>query len=432
MKQSILNAIKAAVSQINFKTEKQKTKALDLCIAIYNTFIYDGGDFHRYRAISYSFFQMICGSKQVTDEIKEKLLSNKIIECDNSYDVVKHISKGYRFNKSLINGDYILHHSNHSLSHYCSRFLETEQNTKENVDFNSTLYKYILENLDKLTFDSKVYNHIENYKLPREKYKINEEINRDFISIYLDKEEYRYNKEKALQLAKSLNLDLILYKDKGYLEKVEDFIERKEKELKIIQKKYIFDLENKIFRVSRNTTNNRLDYNLTNMKSELLDYILCDGEKLIEYDIANAQFAFFSFIETNLDKDFIEETQKGSLYNRIEKMRWFRVAFDKVKESDDDIRTLYPKTMNFIDTYKKEYGYKCFSNLLQRTESKIIIDYVMKRIISEGKIAFSIHDAFRIKESDKEAILDIINEQFTKLNFKCKLRNKKEDRQVII
>lgn len=167
MNHSILNAIKASVSQINFKTEKQKTKALELCIAIYNIFVYEGGDFHRFRSIPQTFFNKICGGNKVRHEVRKQLIDNKVFECDNSYDTTKKVSKGYRFNQSLINGDYTLQHSRHSLSHICSLFLEEEKNNKEINDFNKKLYEYILENLNKLTFDKEVYTLIENYKLPR-------------------------------------------------------------------------------------------------------------------------------------------------------------------------------------------------------------------------------------------------------------------------
>jgi len=160
------------------------------------------------------------------------------------------------------------------------------------------------------------------------------------------------------------------------------------------------------------------------MKSDLLDYLEIDGEDLIELDIANAQFALLSYIIEDLDIDFIKKTQEGKLYNN-DKKEWFRIAFDKIKKEQDEYRDLYPKTMKFIDSYKKEFGYKSFSILLQNIESIIMIDGLLPRLIDKYDV-FPIHDAIRVKASQVNEVKKEIENFFKDINFKCLVRNKKE------
>ena len=168
------------------------------------------------------------------------------------------------------------------------------------------------------------------------------------------------------------------------------------------------------------------------MKSDLLDYIEVDGEKIVELDIANSQFSILSYIIDNLDEEFITLSKEGKLYSKIEKVKMFRIAFDKVKKEQDEARNIFPKTMAFIDKFKKDNGYDKFSNLLQRAESKIIIDYVMDKLIDENIMIFPIHDAFRVKESDLGKVKSIIEDLFKEIGFECLLRNKKEYKKDIV
>ena len=291
--------------------------------------------------------------------------------------------------------------------------------------------------LNNLSFRNEVYDWIDNYEIKEEHIKVNEEIESQFIELIFETNKYRYSIEKALLLAKELNTDLIQYKDKFYIETKEGFIERKTKELKLIFKKSVFDINNKQFVISRNTTNFRLDYNLTNMKSDLIQFLDYKNERLIEIDISNAQFSILSYLTKELDTTFIEKSQDGTLYSYIEetlnlqkgmgKSLMFRVAFDKIKKEQDVIRTIFPKTMDFIDKYKGEEGYKMFSNLLQRTESKIMIDGLLPFLYNNGITYFPIHDALRVKESEVNLVMNLCNEYFNSIGFKCNLRVKKNN-----
>jgi len=444
---SILENIKIAINDIKWQSETKRNKALDLCISIYNLYVNEGGDFHTYKSLSKEYFITIIKTKSYLYEIKDVLIDNSILEMGSSYDVKRGKGKGYRFNQQLISGDYValcspkskIDNNKEALCGPTRNFGEfflgkgLSDNSLQVLNqlevyhiCGPKLETYIQQGLQKIEFDDKVNDYINNYTLTIKDILVNDDIKDEYVEIIFDDEKYRYRLETALKQSEEQGLNLIQYKKKCYIDDVDRFLDRKSKDLRLIFKKNIFDINNNIFRVSRNETNFRLDYNLTNMKSNLLDYIEVDGEKLVELDIANSQFSILSYIVDELDEDFNKLSREGNLYPIIEKKRMFRIAFDKVKKEQDDARNIFPKTMNFIDNYKKQNGYDKFSNLLQRTESKIIIDYVLDRLIDEGYFIFPIHDAFRVKESQVKEVKNRIQELFDDISFKCLLRDKKE------
>ena len=166
------------------------------------------------------------------------------------------------------------------------------------------------------------------------------------------------------------------------------------------------------------------------MKSDILNYLLYDGEEMVELDISNAQFAILSFITNSLDEEFVKLSQNGKLYNKISKEDMFRIAFDKVKREQDDIRDIFPMTMKFIDEYKNKFGYKLFSNLLQKTESMIMIDNLLPYLYDKGYRVFTIHDAIRVKKSQVDEVKSEIEILFNKIGFKCNLRIKDKSETI--
>ena len=446
--QSVLDTIKHAVENLNWESETKKQKALNLCISIFNLYIYEGGDFNTYKELSKDYFLSIIKTMNYVYPIKNNLVDNGILEIyvnnqgKETYDV-KGKGKGYRFNQSLIKGLYVVLSGTKQevLSSTKSNFqgqinISTNLNILTNQPYHicgTKLETSIKSTLNKITINPEIDNYINNFSIKRNDIKVNNEIEDKYVKIVYDNKTYRYKLENALKQAEENGLELIQYKNKCYIDSIELFLIRKTNDLRLIYRKSKFDLENKLFRISRNDTNRRLDYNLTNMKSNLIEYLLLDNEELIELDIANAQFSILSFITKDLDETFIEETQTGKLYSNISKLEWFRVAFDKIKKEHDNIRNLYPSTMNFIDKYKKENGYKSFSNLLQNVESLIMIDGLLNKLIDKNYEVLPIHDAIRVKKSQVNEIKKIIEEYFNEIDFKCLLRVKnKKDKESII
>jgi hypothetical protein len=442
---SVLENIKKEVDNINWKNQTYRFKAINLCISIYNLYVYDGGDFNHYKSLSKEYFKkVIKSSLSYVYEIKNTLIENGILEphISGSYSVEKGKGKSYRFNQKLINGDYVVLCGTKQNKVEDNVVLCGTKNLFSNLNYsfsnlhNLELYHicgtkletYINKGLQSIRIKPEINDWISNFILKREDIKVNDEIKNDYVNLKLENDEWRVSIEKAKEMTN--DNDLILYKEKCYIEKLENFIERKSRELRLIFRKSIFEIENGIFRINRNETNMRLDYNLTNMKSDLLEYLEIDGDSLIELDIANAQFAFLSYIVENLDTDFIHKSQNGNLYNN-DKKEWFRIAFDKINKGQDNFRKIYPKTMKFIDEFKKEYGYKSFSNLLQRLESSVMIDGLMNKLMDKFQV-FPIHDAIRVKESEVDLVKKEIELYFKEIDFKCLLRIKSKKEVEII
>ena len=430
---------------------------------MYNVYIYNGGDFNIYRQFSKSYFKSVIKTSLYVYEIKNLLIDNNILQVyKNGTYTFKKNSKGYRFNPSLIQGNY----TDLNGPTFINSELQTDLNgpkevvqdlkmIKVNNNLNNlsnnilncrslhisgpTLNTYINKGLENIDFRPEVNDYISSFYITNKDITINEDIDDDHVKVIFDLESYRYKKENAIKLAKEQGLDLIKYKKNCYIDNVETFLIRKTNDIRLIMRKSIFEIENKIFRVSRNETNRRLDYNLTNMKSTLFNYMLFEGEELVELDIANAQFSILSFLTDELDQDFIRLTRSGQLYKHISerlnidiklvKEKMFRVAFDRVESYQDDIREIFPITMNFIDGYKNELGYTAFSNLCQNSESLIMIDGLLTHLISKGFRVFTIHDAIRVKKSQLDIIKKEIEDYFISIDFKCFLRDKTETPQ---
>jgi hypothetical protein len=309
MSKSILVSIQQAVNAIQWKTPLQKQKALNLCASIFNLYRLNNQLYHNYQSLSINYFAKVMTCKR-DYAIKDKLLRAGILECDNKYSVVKHIAKGYRFNTQFF-ADINVFSTGQTFTYSTTNFL-TNFNyitfvPHQDPCFYYTsqkeyLQNYYYHNLSKLTFMGDIDTHINALAQVKEhKLSINQKITDQYVYITFNKERYRYSLPNALQLAQENNLDLIQYKDKCYIDNPASFIEHKTKQLQINYCQSLFNINNKLFYCDRNNTNNRLDYNLTGLKKELFEYLLFDGEKLVELDIANAQFAIAAHLNTTID-----------------------------------------------------------------------------------------------------------------------------------
>ncbi len=462
--QSILVSIQKSVSQIRWATPLQQQKAVLLCKSIFNLYTKNGCRFNEYMSLSKNYFTTILPSKR-DYIIKQILVDNKILESDNSYSVAKGIGKGYRFSKDCLRQDNIsstvmtftFSNSQSTMSYLCPH---TESKTETTIaegrlnDLNnsrqvtgvtisylcphttSQYYQaYYHSLLNRLSFDDDTDELITSISsITPDSLITNQSITDQYIYINHEKAKYRYTREKAISLALQTGNDLIKFKDKFYVDQPEHFIENKSRQLKITYCQSVFNIKNGLFYCDRNDTNNRLDYNLTGFKKELFTKLKFDGERLTELDIANAQFAIAAHLNPQIDDTFICHAEAGTLYNYIEKEMklpegegkalMFRIAFDKVRAISEfeNMRTLFPEFMRWVDTYKQEHGYKLFSNLLQKKEAEIMIDGLLPHLIDSGYDVFTIHDALRVKEPQTKDIYEIACNYFTRIGFKCVLR----------
>jgi len=448
--QSILLSIHQAISNIKWKSNLLEHKAYLICQAMFNQFIIDKDNFFTYKQFAQNYFTTVTGSKKYYF-IKDILITNGILDCDNRYffDIAtksKGKAKGYKFsskffvnknysstNQTFSNSIFNSFNSISSISLYCPTGDSCKIKGLEERFFNN----FITTNMNQLTFENDIDTFIDQLATVRPAdLTINNNITEEFIYLVLDNKEYRYSLKQALQFANSIGKELICFNDKYYLNTVPEFIVQQEAQRKIAYAQSIFHLKNQIYYCNRNLTNSRLDYNLTGLKKELFSKIKFEGEPLVELDIANAQFAIAAHINQDIDANFINHAHRGTLYRYIErelkleagmgKQLMFRIAFDRVKHDDEfeKVRKLFPKLMTWVDTYKQEHGYKLFANLLQRKESEIMIDGLLAHLIARGFKVFTIHDALRVKQSQANEIMTIMNEYFNTIGFKCTIRQK--------
>ncbi len=455
--QSMLVSIQQSVNEINWQTPKQKDKANKLCACIYNLYVLNGYNFSQPVSLSSKYFETILPSKR-DYIIKAGLVDAGILNCDNKYNVDKGIAKGYKFgneyfaipeitstdktftilnqsNKST--GSYLFPHFTEPINYLNQSNKSTGSSLFPHLPKQHDLQGYCLKNLSKLNFDSDTDLFINEISTISNKDLIlNDYIEDDFVDIRHGKDEYRYGKEKAIAKAAMDGNDLIKYKNGFYFDKPENFIENKSKQLNLIYCQSVFNIKNNLFYCGRNDTNNRLDYNLTAIKKELFGKLKLDGENLIELDIANAQFAIAAYLNPTTDENFILNAKGGTLYAYVEnelglsegtgKQLMFRIAFDKVIDNQqyNQIRNLFPKFMDWVDTYKNMNGYKMFSNMLQKKEAEIMIDGLLTNLIEKGYDVFTIHDALRIRQSQADEIGNMVKDYFDRIGFICTIRRK--------
>ena len=188
---------------------------------------------------------------------------------------------------------------------------------------------------------------------------------------------------------------------------------------------------NKSLRFSRNDTNKRLDTNLTNMASDLREFII-GYENMSYLDLSNSQPVLFniilkSYLDTasdELKKEigwYSKITISGLWYECLEKI--YNLSRDKCKEiwmqiaySENDhylkekkvFKTAFPEIYSLIEKIK-EVNYEQFSIDLQLIESKIFIDEISRELISKNIIPYTMHDGLLVPFEDEQKTLEIMS-----------------------
>ncbi|MEX0596419.1 MAG: hypothetical protein WD512_07945, partial [Candidatus Paceibacterota bacterium] len=213
------------------------------------------------------------------------------------------------------------------------------------------------------------------------------------------------------------------------------FLANKKATMKMYYTDSIERLRNDSFNVKRNATNNRLDTNLTNMASILVDEI-CLQNGLVQIDLSNSQFVLLSnILKHHLNTDdyslFKELSVGGNLYGYIAsklslkspkngKSLMFEVMFSSRRNSSvfkKKIKELFPSVVEWIDNYKKEHGDNQFSIMLQRIESELFIDNIFKRLKKLKYFCLTKHDSIIIRKGDYETIMAIVKDEFAKIGL---------------
>lgn len=199
---------------------------------------------------------------------------------------------------------------------------------------------------------------------------------------------------------------------------------------------------NSDFFTYRDSTGNRIHTNITNLKKEFRSALYLENkQKLVEIDIRNSQPLIFNyFLLKEYKKDlptdvleYIQLTSTGKLYDKIaeekglnpDERNWLKKKlFEEVFYCTTYLNKIYPNSIwfekRFPNVFKlilklKKNNYKDLPILMQKLESKVVIDGVAVKFFKEQPEGFivSIHDSFITTESNASLIQDLILEEFS-------------------
>ncbi|WP_435416629.1 hypothetical protein [Polaribacter aestuariivivens] len=191
---------------------------------------------------------------------------------------------------------------------------------------------------------------------------------------------------------------------------------------------------NKSFRFHRNTTNRRLDTNLTNLASDLKPFIV-GWDKMVYLDLKNSQPVLFNTelkeyynngsykLKIEID-NYRKATLSGKWYETLIeifkedrdtcKKIWMCIAYSQNKSYQNykrQFKKVFPEIFKIIETIKSK-NYKEFAIRLQKLESEIFIDKICRKLVEENIIPFTVHDALIVRKSEEKQTLNIMEEVF--------------------
>lgn len=308
--------------------------------------------------------------------------------------------------------------------------------------------KAFQEDIDSLIINKESLLEIANKKinfLTIKNFNVNEQIEEQFIQLIEKKgntvKKYWMTLEAAIVKAKVSGRLVIQDKTNFFLMDEKEFILNKKESILDSYNTSIHQLVSKYYFANRNITNNRLDTNITNMCSDLVDRI-CNDNNLVQIDLSNSQFAILSYImskdpNVNVKADFIrfkEVCESGELYTFLQrelslesrptaKKLMFHLAFAKRSNSPHykKLQALFPTVTNWIAKYKKDNGSNTFAIDLQKEEAVIFIDNIWNSIKEQGFFCLTKHDSIIVKKENLDFALETIKEYFNSIKFKANI-----------
>jgi hypothetical protein len=421
LKQSLIQDVKAL--QLSKKYEQN---SIDLISLIMRKSYQQNRDLFSFVELSYIYFR-----KRYTTRYKEwlnKLIEAKILFINNSYKVGSY-SKSY-----CINNQYLLDNNN---SYYIIATTITNEPPKT-LELEATKMNISNLKIDYNSLKNIIKKHVDNLSI--NDFRLNNEIKENVFEVTIKdqnfEQTYFTSKSKAIEKAKELNKDLIQDKNRFLICDRDFFITLKKEAYNFAYNDSLYKLHKRYYHINRNATNQRLDSNLTNLCSILIEQICIDNE-LIQIDLRNSQFAILSHIIPNKIKkyndvlEFIKQSQQGTLYEYIQnelkldsrkqsKQITFEVLFSSENNKSQNMKyfkILFPNLLDWINDFKSKNGYENFSIMLQKKESEIFIDGIFKKLIKAKIYSLTKHDSIICKSNDFENVKEIITNYFNKIKF---------------
>ena len=199
-----------------------------------------------------------------------------------------------------------------------------------------------------------------------------------------------------------------------------------------------FGKKNKSLKFNKNSTNKRIDTNLTMMAKDIRKFIV-GVENMSYLDLSNSQPVLFNILlkkyyrngnealKSEIKKYYIT-TVSGNWYEELcdifkldsncdddrdkAKKIWMKIAYSE----NGDYRILknkfkkrYPKINSLIEKIKTKY-YKKFAIQLQKTESSIFINEICKTLVEKNIMPYSIHDGVLVSKEHQDATYNVMIE----------------------
>lgn len=399
MKRYIPEKVLSRIKQLDYKTPDH---LYVICDMIYRVSIFkkvESNEYNSFIDIPINYFRDIIPKSTSFYPAMDFLKSNEIIICDNNYSKLQGKALGYKFNDNLISKLIPVEIKSKSIG---KRIINNKNSRNSLVDDSLKMYKDYFLKTFKIDYVSAL-GFIDNW------FKIQESspgiyLDPSYVGPFLDKEWIKLvNKYNQYFMSISSINDGDLF-----------------------------------FR--KNKTNGRVDTNLTNLKSELKQFII--GDNLFQLDIRNSQpFILSLYLNRiqNLEKidskelsKYSDWTSSGMFYylfekeyhmkmgksitNKEIKTMIFCIFYSKTgsyQKEKSIFKCIFPSIFNFIEGEKK-MKHNEFAIKMQKIESKICIDIICKELDKEGIKYYTIHDAWIVGGQDVEKTEKIVYKMFYK------------------
>ncbi len=308
-------------------------------------------------------------------------------------------------------------------------------------------YNWFVDDLESLEIDYDKLQYILDDKLNNitiRDFEVNDQIQAKSIQVTTNvksvKKKFYIKTADAIEMAHKQCKSLINDEDTYKIDSVDEFIFKKKLAITFSYQNSIARLQNKSYNTNRNKTNNRLDTNFTNMSSLLVDEI-CLQNDLVQIDLSNSQFVLLAnHLKNKLFTDdylrFKELSVSGNLYSYIQqelglksiseaKNAMFEIMFSSRNNrttSKAKLKELFPSVLQWIDDYKKTYGDNKFSIMLQKIESDVFIDAILKRVKKDKYFCLTKHDSLIVRRKDYDAIMVILKDEFARIGLEYSLK----------
>lgn len=364
---------------------------------------------------------------QIFESLKGKKYINykeKKIKVDYLIDIVNNLILKYYFkkdNRYALNATILKDKYGYLYNYYISYLVDEKiliLKSNYRKGFNSRIYS-----LNDSIFKSKITRYQNKDKVLLKKYK-----KKVFNSVELtdDKSNHIYPYIKEKLISDLFNIDIDTDRSIFFLDSLKnkdiDIYNRNLYSVDSIKNKHIFYHFDNF---------GRMHTNFTILRSFIRkNCLLINGEETCEIDISNSQPLFLSKLikdsKTNwVKKDefniFKELTKSGSYYQymmdmlnikerkEIKKLT-YKVLFGKnihKSKSDELFKSVFPTIHKFIVLYKKEHGdYKILSHNLQKMESNLIFNKIIKKVIKTYPDIrlITVHDSIVIPKKYKTPV----------------------------